>query len=247
MNKTELVNAIAEEAKLTKVQVNSNIIAGKTITQKENSTGEISNYSSIYEVGGNSVFSYCENLSEVVVKEGCTMLEIGFEHCTSLVSVTLPSSLQRIGQIHGMINELEKVYQSQDSLWYKVANYSVLTSTASVYSGSNGNYIFKNCTGLKNIKLPEKLWFIGEKAFENTSIESVDIPNNVTYIWNGAFKGCISLNTIKLPSQLKHIGSSCFQGCTALNEILIPDNVIYVGASAFSGCTSVKSIYFGKI
>lgn len=250
LNMPSQLRVIARQAfaytKLTKVLVNSNIIAGKTITQKESPDGEISNYSSIYAVGGNSVFAYCESLSEVIVKEGCTFLEVGFEHCTSLSSLILPSSLQRIGQIHKIIDELENIYQSNDSLWYKVTNYSILTATASVYSGSNGNYIFKDCTGLKNIRLPEKLRFIGEKAFENTSLESMDIPNNVTYIWNGAFKGCTLLNTIKMPSQLKHIGSSSFQGCTSLNEILIPDNVFYVGSNAFADCTSVNTIYFGK-
>ena len=37
----------------------------------------------VYTLNGNSVFAACENLTDLVVEDGCTMLELGFESCKS--------------------------------------------------------------------------------------------------------------------------------------------------------------------
>lgn len=230
--------------KVTKVTVNSDIIAGETITQKEGATGETSNYSSIYSVGGNSVFAYCENLSEVVVKEGCTKLEIGFQHCTSLSKVNLPSTLLIIGQYDRRIEKLMDAPIPEDLL--ELSSYIVDYSTASLYSSTNGNYIFKECTALANIKLPDNLRFIGNDTFYGSSLKEILIPNNVRFLWTGAFGKCVSLSEIKMPSKLRYIGVNCFKGCTNISSILIPDEVFYIAGGAFESCSSLKSISYGQ-
>lgn len=230
--------------KVSKVIINSDIIAGKTITHKESATGEISDYSSVYAVGGNSVFAYCENLSEVVVKEGCTKLEIGFQHCTSLYKVVLPSTLQTIGQFDRRIEILMGTSVPKDD--WELMDYSVDSSTAALYSMSNGNYVFKDCTALTDITLPESLRFIGYDAFYGTSLNKIFIPSNVSFLWTGAFGKCVSLNEIKMPSGLRHIEKNCFEECTNIKSIDIPDEVFYIGSSAFSGCTSLNMISFGR-
>lgn len=230
--------------KVTKVIINSDIVAGKTITEKESAAGETSNYSSIYTVGGNSVFAYCENLFEVVVKEGCTKLEVGFQHCTSLSKVVLPNTLQVIGQFDGRIGKLMNTSVPKND--FELVDYSVDSSTASMYSGTNGNYIFKDCTALINIDLPESLRFIGDDAFYGSSLKEIVIPNNVTYLWTGAFGKCESLSVVRMPSKLRHVGVNCFKGCTSLSSIILPDKVFYIAGGAFSGCASLKSISFGR-
>ena len=229
--------------KVTKVTINSDIMAGKTITQKEGTSGETSNYSSIYLVGGNSVFAYCENLSEVVVKEGCTKLEIGFQHCTSLSKVVLPSTLLTIGQFDKRIEKLMEtpIPDNLEDLLF----YSAECSIAGVYSGTNGNYVFKDCTALTEINLPEKLYYIGDDTFYGSSLKEIVIPNNVRYLWTGAFGKCESLGEIKMPSKLRYIGGNCFKGCTSLNAVVIPEEVFYIDFSAFADCSSLRTVSFG--
>lgn len=230
--------------KVTKVTVNSDIIAGKTITQKEGAAGETSNYSSIYAVGGNSVFAYCEDLLEVVVKEGCTKLEIGFQHCTALSKVVLPSTLQIIGQFDRRIENLMGTSVPEDD--WKLMQYSVDSSIAGLYSGTNGNYVFKDCTSLTNISLPDNLQFIGYDAFNGSSLKEIVIPNNVRSLWTGAFGKCVSLGQIRISSKLRHIGVNCFKGCTNISNIVIPNEVFFIAGSAFEGCTSLKRISLGR-
>lgn len=230
--------------KVTKVTINSDIIAGETIIRKEDANEESSNYSSVYAVGGNSVFAYCENLSEVVVNEGCTKLEIGFQHCSSLSKVTLPNTLQIIGQFDKRIEKLINSPVPQDD--FELVSYSVDDLTAGLYSRSNGNYVFKDCIALTNINLPDNLLFIGDDTFYGSSLKEIVIPSNVRLLWTGAFGKCVSLNEIKMPSKLRHIGDNCFKGCTNINSINIPDEVFYIAGGAFSDCTSLKHISFGR-
>lgn len=184
------------DTKFNKVIIHSDVLAAK--------------YDTMYTLYGNSVFANCKELTEVIVKEGCTMLELGFTHCTSLTRLSLPSTLKQIGYL----------------------------------SGSTGNYIFKDCEDLETITLPESLWFIGYNAFSNTSLKSIDIPDNVQYIWTYAFHNCELLEKVILPSSLIKIEHGGFEGCKVLDSIIIPENVSEIDYSAFGNCTSLHSISF---
>ncbi|MCM1142839.1 MAG: leucine-rich repeat domain-containing protein, partial [Muribaculum sp.] len=51
----------------------------------------------MYTLNNNSVFASCDKLTEIVVNEGCTSLELGFTACNALEHVVLPSTLINIG------------------------------------------------------------------------------------------------------------------------------------------------------
>ena len=62
---------------------------------------------------------------------------------------------------------------------------------------------------------------IGYFVFSNREdITSVVIPEGVTEICAGAFRGCKNLKSITLPSTLKSIGTDAFELCEALEEIV---------------------------
>ena len=66
---------------------------------------------------------------------------------------------------------------------------------------------------------------------------SIEIPNSVTKIGDGAFAGCTSLTSVKIPDSVTEIGWGAFWGCTRLTSIEIPDNVTKIGYYAFRDCT----------
>ena len=101
------------------------------------------------------------------------------------------------------------------------------------------DYAFLGFNCITNIQFPSSLEAIGECAFVATFIQSVEIPDSVTYIGNGAFKSCIYLNDIKLSKGLKEISSDCFQQCLSLVSIEIPDNVERID-DAFYDCNNLK-------
>lgn len=69
---------------------------------------------------------------------------------------------------------------------------------------------------------------IGYKALAaNSTIEMIELPNNITHIYPKAFYNCINLKKLTLSKNIKNIGRCAFEGCTNLEEIVVPDNAFY--------------------
>lgn len=81
---------------------------------------------------------------------------------------------------------------------------------------------------------------IEDNAFEYSSVETVRLPESVTWIGNAAFHSTY-LRELNLPSALSSIGESAFSG-TQLTKIVIPEAVTEVAKSLFSGCSSLVSV-----
>lgn len=99
---------------------------------------------------------------------------------------------------------------------------------------------------IKSLVLPrasdgKKIVAIGRYAFENMNIEEAIIPNTVTNIGVGAFKGCKNLKQIKLPKGLKEISGGCFYGA-GLEKVVLPENIVTLRQKCFKNCTSLTQI-----
>lgn len=107
-----------------------------------------------------------------------------------------------------------------------------------------GDHAFKECSKLKTINnVPAGLTDINEWCFESTALESVDLSNTkVTIMKDGVFFNNKSLTSIQLPNNLKYVWNNAFNGCTSLNEIVIPSTVEAIYNYVFAGCTSLSSV-----
>lgn len=110
--------------------------------------------------------------------------------------------------------------------------------------------------GMENVKIPDTIAELGEKAFEYNSLETValpdslktigmhafhgnqltkiEVPDSVTDIQSGAFAEN-NLTSIKLPNGLKKLESGVFSMNIRLEHIDIPDTVTEIGDMAFAG------------
>ena len=91
-----------------------------------------------------------------------------------------------------------------------------------------------------------------------SSLTDITIPNSVTSIGNGLFRGCSSLESITIPSSIKQNWSSrggdyksflfkyFFEDCKSLISVTISDNVIQIGEGTFKGCSLLKNIKIAK-
>ena len=92
----------------------------------------------------------------------------------------------------------------------------------------------------KHNKLPVKE--IEKYAFENCQITSVTVPDSITLIDNGAFKGCESLTTVTIPDSVTQMGERVFYGCKKLSSLKMPANLEALGNNAFNGCTALTEV-----
>lgn len=82
--------------------------------------------------------------------------------------------------------------------------------------GPNG---FHGCApNLLEVLLPEGLEFIGENAFNASSINSIQIPETVYNIGKNAFNGC-PITGIDIPEGVTSIGNDAFSGCYRLKVV----------------------------
>ena len=148
-----------------------------------------------------------------------------FEGCSSLTSLTIPSSVTSIGS---------SAFEGCSSL-------TSLTIPSSVTS--IGSSAFEGCSGLTSFTIPSSVTEISSGAFEGCSgLTSFTIPSSVTSIGSGAFKGCSGLTSLTIPSSVTEIDYSAFSGCSGLTSLTIPSSVTRIGQSAFEGCSGLTSL-----
>jgi len=99
------------------------------------------------------------------------------------------------------------------------------------------------CRNLTTVEIPDTVISIGEGAFcMCKSLTSIIIPDKVTSIGSSAFSGCSGLTSVTIPEGLTSLADSVFNSCSSLTSITIPDNVTSIGSYAFSGCSSLTSV-----
>ncbi len=123
---------------------------------------------------------------------------------------------------------------------YSLASVTIGNSVTSISYAA-----FGDCTGLKDITIPDSVTSIGDYAFYGcTNLASVTIGNGVTSIGYAAFGGCTGLKDITIPDSVKSIGDYAFYGCTSLASVTIGNGVTSIGYAAFYGCASLADVYY---
>lgn len=107
---------------------------------------------------------------------------------------------------------------------------------------------------------------IGDMAFAETKLSSVQIPSNVQSIGSAAFACCDALTAVEVPacemsayafSDCKNItdvtigantaiAEGAFARCTSLSNVNGASTVTSIGNSAFVGCSGLQDFDFGK-
>ena len=122
--------------------------------------------------------------------------------------------------------------------WVRITSINFGSSLESI-----GFLSFCRCAGLTNVVIPNNVTFIDEGAFEDcTGLTSITLPETITNIAKSLFYGCSSLSSITIPEHVTSIGVGAFFFCTSLTDITFPDRVTTIGNYSFRGCSAMTSI-----
>jgi len=181
-------------------------------------------YTTSDDVIGDYAFSGCSSLTSLTLPSSVTSIGgHAFEKCSGLTSLTLPSSVTSIGE-------------------FAFRYCSGLTSLT-IPSGVTtiDYYAFADCSGLTSLTLPSSVTSIGGYAFAWCSgLTSLTLHSSVTSIGDYAFAWCSGLTSLTLPSSVTSIGGHAFESCSGLTSLTLPSSVTEIDRSAFEWCNNLK-------
>ena len=227
-------------------------------------------------------FSFCQSLTSITIPS--TVKTIGnsaFGNSGLTDDLDIPSTVEELGDFafaHNaqlktvkcvITNESEGLFAGCSSMESADLTNSLLVPKSCFDNCTNlSDVTFNNqirkiehsaffvCSSLQDITLYDGLEYIGVNAFALTGLESIEIPNTVTTIMQGAFQQCSNLSSVTLPNQLEILPPMIFAKCSSLESIEIPNSVtnfddgtmgtqdVASGAPGyqFSECVSLSSV-----
>ena len=189
---------------------------------------------------GENAFAHCKKLKTAKLSAKLDTLDHGiFWDCTSLTDVVIPNGVKKMKG--DSIIPSWKIFDMADDDWYQhtpfdgctsleylampdsmteieenaLANCSSLKNVKLSAGLEYLNYgLFKNCTGLTELVIPEGVK--GIKGAETTTEYDYDYDDEYEVYHDGAFKGCSNLNKLVVPESVTTIGDDAFEGCESL-------------------------------
>ena len=210
---------------------------------------------------GSYAFYECDNLGYAIVPYSVkTIGDYAFAGSTKLVYLqidedtfknspdTIIKSCPNAVTIYNQYAVKDEVV-TDGGLEFKVTNASkngngTVTLTKAVSPASSvviPKYVkIKDCT--------YKVTKIADKAFyQNTTITSVYIQENVATIGKSAFLGCANLTKVSGGKSITTIGDQAFAACPMLNTFIITSSSLKkIGTFAFSKDVALTEIYINK-
>lgn len=168
--------------------------------------------------------------SSYTIPEGVTELGSAALYNTGLEEITFPSTLAVIDYFAlGSLTGLTSVDMSGTAL------------------SSIGSFAFSGCSALSEVKLPDTLYGIDGGAFYNCkALTEITLPENLNYIGQYAFMDT-GLKSIEIPESVESIAYSALGYCTAANGEETPVAGFTVigqyGSAAYTYCTDSDSDY----
>ena len=153
---------------------------------------------------------------------------LAFGGCSSLTSVTIPTSVVTIGS--GSFIDCTGL-----------TSITIPNSVTHIYSAA-----FQNCIGLTSVTIPTSITNVYSAAFQNCiGLTTVNYNADSCSTFQGApFYGDTNITTINIGQNVKIIPEHAFYGCSGVTSITIPRNIKSIGGNAFWGCTNLTTVNF---
>ena len=209
-----------------------------------------------YSDGTAVITSYTGDAASLTIPasfDGADIVAIGsaaFAENTSLVSLTLPSTLEMIGDFAFYLCSSLADVKFGNKLWsIGVSAFEStpwLASETDEYVVVGDNVLLKYQGSAHAVTVPKGIKHLADAFTMNSELISVELPDTLLTIGVAAFSFCTELRHVCFGENLILIGDGAFEGCEALPAINIPDSVVSIGINAFRDCFYLTDIQRGS-
>ena len=217
-------------------------------------------------------FYNCKLLNKVVLPETCkTINSYAFANCDVLTNVNFDNVNVIFNYAFYNCSSLtcEDLGGANLAGTYAIGDYAFSGARFDKLTLTNlsliGTGAFASCSKLETVELGKKTR-IAKSMFENTplkevviysdiisdsafkgctSLESVEIVNDITYLGEEAFSGCSKLESVTFGGACEEIARLAFYKCTSLEDFTLPNSEVVIGDGAF-GESGLKNLTFAK-
>lgn len=158
---------------------------------------------------GTAAFFGCKKLKKVVFNEGLETIGTAAFANSGITEIDVPQSVKQI--LDGAFFGCEKLA--------KVTLHEGLEVIGNMKASENAA-VFANCPTLKDVAIPSTVKVIGNKAFDNSGLSLITLPDKLEQLGDQAIKDNLQANhvsNIALPASLTYIGEDNFpQDCLVL-------------------------------
>lgn len=203
---------------------------------------------------------------KTVITKGQAVLELRTEKYVTIKVVD--ATIQKEGEKATKLGTLKLHFGNVGSEWYLMSKVdlanggnkvsinefnqevssTILKINDNILRGFSLKLSSKDAKEITELVVPNGITKIEEGSFKGlTNLKTVVLPNSVTEVEAEAFAGCTSLETVKLGNKLAVLGASVFEGCESLEEIVLPEALGTVGKNTFKDCSNLTIYtYFNK-
>lgn len=181
---------------------------------------------------GEKAFYNCWSLVSVTIPNSINIIgDYAFHYCKDLINVNIPNSVTSIG--------VEAFYDCD-----QLAEITIGNGVKAIY-----NYAFYSCEKITSITIPNSVEHISSSAFSHCDgLKSIEIPDSVSYIGISAFEHCDELTSVTIGGGVTYLGDDAFQSCNKLENVTISEGISVMNCTAFRYCSNLTSInYLGTI
>ena len=141
-----------------------------------------------------------------------------------------------------MIDRLKSTYYTKyESLYFRKKSHQLKNLNEMLKLSEDGKVVVWADESIHEVIIPDGVEEIGENAFKNRYLLSIQFPDSLTKIGKGAFSHC-GFRNINLPKSLKRIGDSSFEYAD-FESFDIPEGVEEIGLAAFGSCRKLKYVH----
>ncbi len=188
-------------------------------------------------------------LTQVVLPKNLKVIgQSAFEGCTLLETLNLPSTVTAIGSrafagcnsIKGNVvipPSCSKIEAKAFSNCYAIDNVIINSDALTTVE----ERVFENCRNLDEVVLPSGVRIIRSKAFAETGITNISLPESLTTIEDGVFEGCFYLAIVDFPSNVTSIGNRAFAK-SGLIGVSLPATIDTIEDETFEGCDNLRFV-----